>query len=88
MRRRSHPSAPPIRVDAAVGPAEEEEPEHPLDLPELVPVDDQDPSAPPRRRRGHVAEAGTQATDEWDQPDWNRFDLPVGSTHGRNTIIL
>lgn len=67
--------APPIHVDAAVGLAEEDEPEHTTDLPDLVQVDGQDPSAPPRRRRVHVAEAGTQTTDEWDIPDWTRVAL-------------
>ena len=60
---------------AAVGPPEEEEIEHPPDPADLAPSNEQDPSMPPRRRRVQVTEAGAQATDEWDKPDWTRFDL-------------
>ena len=56
--------APPVLADPSVGPAEDEEQEHP-----------QDPSMPPRRRRVQGAKAGTLATDEWDKPDWTRVDL-------------
>ena len=58
----------------------------PHDLPSLVEAEGDDgpaaeesagdeTAAPARRRRRQMAEQGTQATDDWDKPDWTRFDL-------------
>ena len=42
---------------------------------EDVPAADGEAAPARRRPRRQVVEQGTQATDEWDRPDWTRFDL-------------